>query len=57
MEKDKAWRNKSSLREKISLMELLGKAPMEVADPIAYLDYFPENKTNNYSILKDPEQK
>lgn len=34
------WRNKSSLREKYGLMNLLGLSPMEVADPIATLNYY-----------------
>lgn len=47
------WRNKSSLREKYSLMNLLGKTPLEVADPIAYSNYFPKKATSD----KSPEQK
>ena len=42
MNPNQNWRNKTSLREKYSLMNLLGKATMEVADPIAYIDFFPE---------------
>jgi len=47
MESKKSWRNKSSLREKYALMNLLGKTPMEVADPIAY---------NNHSTQKTPSK-
>jgi len=42
MESKKSWRNKSSLREKYALMNLLGKTPMEVANPIAYTNSFPQ---------------
>jgi len=42
MESKKSWRNKSSLREKYALISLLGKTPMEVADPIAYSNCFPQ---------------
>ncbi|MFZ7104747.1 MAG: hypothetical protein ACOWWO_19095 [Peptococcaceae bacterium] len=47
------WRNKSSLREKYALMNLLGKTPLEVADPIAYANYFPKETASD----KSPEQK
>ncbi|MGI6226416.1 MAG: hypothetical protein ACOYJ1_09195 [Peptococcales bacterium] len=51
MKSKTTWRNKSSLREKYSLMNLLGKTPMEVADPIFYSYNFPE------ASEKSPEQK
>lgn len=44
------WRNKSSLREKYSLINLLGRTPMEVADPIAYMNYFPEKSTSENKL-------
>ncbi|MFZ5945291.1 MAG: hypothetical protein ACOYVD_14395 [Bacillota bacterium] len=48
----KIWRNKSSLREKYSLMNLLGRTPLEVADPIAFINNFPEKPSTD----KSPEQ-
>jgi len=53
MESKRSWRNKSSLREKYALMNLLGKTPLEVADPIATINYFP----NNSSSSQNPELK
>lgn len=53
METNKNWRNKSSLREKYGLINLLGKTPLEVADPIAYNHYFPKKSSSD----KSPEQK
>jgi len=50
MESKIKWRNKSSLREKYALMNLLGRTPMEVADPIVYSKYFPNTSE------KDPEK-
>jgi hypothetical protein len=43
------WRNKSSLREKCALMNLYGKTPMEVADPIASINYVPEATASDNS--------
>lgn len=51
MKSKKSWRNKSSLREKYALMNLLGKTPMEVADPIFYSYNFPTTSERN------PEEK
>lgn len=47
MKSKKNWRSKSSLREKYGLMNLLGLSPMEVADPIATINYFPEKTSSD----------
>jgi len=52
MDNKNNWKNKSTLREKYSLMNLLGKTPLEVADPIAYIDYFSEESASD----ENPEQ-
>jgi len=46
------WRNKTSLREKISLINLFDKTPMEVADPIACINCFPPTPAENESEQK-----
>lgn len=45
---------KNNLREKYSLINLLGRSPMEVADPIAYMSYF-EDDDEEENTEKDPE--
>lgn len=49
----KEWPKKTGLGEKYSLMKTLGKTPLEVADPIAFSNYFPKKA----SVDKSPENK
>ena len=47
--------NKNNLREKYSLMNLLGRSPMEVADPIAYMSYFEDEDEDVEEVEEEVE--
>ena len=49
----KEWLKKTSLGEKYSLLKTLGKTPLEVADPIAFSNYFPKKSGE----IKSPDNK